>query len=103
MEAVLSPGGSVTCAAIAAGSHENRHDIEPEADGAIHRCLLYVHRNVQQMIAVLHLKSAGAVGDGIENISLGADDAGRWQNVFNVSGNIAGYSIWLDDMRNDCL
>ena len=75
-EAVLAAGGAVTAADIAAGPHENRHDVEFEADGTIGLGVRDLHRRGRGLTAEVCLQLGAAVGDRVDDILVQADKRG---------------------------
>ena len=66
-KAVLAPRRPVAASGVAAGPHENRHDVEPEAERRLHRRLRDLHRHGDRLAAVGDRKRRRAVGRRVED------------------------------------
>ena len=75
-EAVLASGCSVATAGVAAGPHEDRHHVEPEAQGRLHRGLGDLDRHRERLAAELDRQRRGAVGQRIKRGTFALQERG---------------------------
>ncbi len=97
-EAVLAPCRTVAGSGVAAVSHKNRHDVEPETEMRILGRPLHMHRHAEGLATGGDLQRGVAIGKRIERGVLNSRE--RWirQSKCRFPGEIAGDAAGLHEL-----
>ena len=102
-ESVLASCGAVAAPGIAAGPHEDRHHVEPEAERRNGRRLRDFHRHRDVPALVAHGQRRGAICGGIEDRPDALHEPGIGQGHRRVPGHIARDAVGEGRLDHDRL
>ncbi len=101
-EPVLAPGGTVATAGVAAGPHEDRHHVEPEAERRDGRRLSHLDRDLDRLAPEGDVERRLAVEHRMQDGPIAADQRGVGRRHDGLGRDVASDPVGegrLDDQR----
>ncbi len=102
-ESVLATRGAVAATGVAPGPHEDRHDVQPEAERGLHGRLGDLHRQRDRAAAEGDGEGRGAVGGGVEDRPRAADQPGVGHRERGLLRHVASDAVGVGGLDHDRL